>query len=429
MHAMGDDFQVDIGVDADALDRAVVARLRDRDIDVPPFPKAVLQLQQLSGTGASLSAFVDVVARDPALAVRVLRVANSASFGRLKPAVTLHEAVGAVGTNMVVRIALADGLAAAVCTDGPLVALKDRYWRHAISGALLAAALAPGRALKADLVFVCALLHDFGKLLAVKLVEEILVSGDVPGTDIVEEDFWVDVVERYHTELGIVAAVKWALPDTIAECISTHHAPLTSSENHNLLSLINSVDSVVGLLDEHTVLAASDLKVTGLSDRECQVVCQALRNLPSLIVSFTLERLVMAPPVSARPAMSTSTPMAASLSSTPSETALSGVARDARLWAETVGSTKQRRFEVRELSGRRVLLVGAEGLPLNQVFRVKVSFSQPREVWLRVTASQANGAQVEVSCVPFALTGEDATDWWNRVRDHQAKTVGASAVA
>lgn len=432
-------FDHDFG-DERALDVAMILRVSMGDIEVPPMPKALLQLQKLQSEGASASAFVDVVAQDPALAVRCLRVANSARYARSSRVVTLHDAVSAVGTAMVVRIALAEGLAVAACGDGAFVELKDQLWRQAVSGAVLSSALAPGRAVLPDLAFVCGLLHDFGRLIAVKLIEDIASAAATT----ISVRSWADVVERYHQELGIVAAERWQLPDVLRECITTHDRPLSTSPNLALLELVTGVDKVVQLLESKGSVTVDDIAVaSGFTQRESTLLWRALPSLPGLIASFTIERLhhaspfhraksaaMLAPPVpssSPAPTTSLSSSKLPSRVSGSSSAPPSSTSAPAPITAETVGVSRPRRFEIKELTGRAVVLRGADGLTPSQVFCLRFDFRKPLEVWLRVTASRSGDGGSVVEASPFALTGDDAAAWWQEVRDWAQRSDGRQA--
>ncbi len=410
--AAGDDadeveLAIEIGIDPDALDGEIVRRLTRGDVEVPPFPQVVLQLHQLQARDAGLSAWVDVVARDPALAARCLRAANAASFTRAERVTTLAQAVSTVGTQMLLRVALADGLASAVGVDGPLVILRDAAWRRAVASALLSSALAPLRALPPDEVFVCALLHDFGRLLAVRLIENIVADHALPFLDEVAVGSWDEVIDRYRHELGILAAHRWGLPEAIKSVIAVDPQRLGGHPRADLLQLVHGVDRVIALLDRQSEVDLDDVvSASGFGIRDADVLLRALPALPALISSFTIERLG-----AVRPGGVAAMPTAA------------GAAK--AVTATTVGMTQVRSFKVHELSARGVVLIGSAGLATQQVFHLRferptstgsVVVDRPLSVWMRVLATQQVGVSWQVLATPFALSGEDLLRWqaWTR---------------
>ncbi|HEY1099153.1 MAG TPA: HDOD domain-containing protein, partial [Myxococcota bacterium] len=404
-----DSEAIEIGIDETELDAAIVDRLVNGTVEVPPFPQIVIQLQQLAGRGAGLSSFVDVVARDPALAARVLRVANAASYARAEKITTLAQAVGAVGTTMLMRLALADGLGAAVTGDGPLLVLRDAAWRNAVGGALLSSALAPLRGLPPDETFVCALLHDFGRLLAVRVIEDIVKDKTIPFVDAVSASVWDEIVDRYRYELGIVAAERWRLPDEIRSVIAIDPSRTGGHPREAMLQLLHGVDRVTNLLDRQGCVDIDDVcAVSGFGIRDADVLVRALPALPALITSFTIERL--------------SAPRPAAVGRVDQ---LGPTTSVKKLSATTVGMTQTKQFLVQELSSRGVVLVGGAGLPAQQVFQLRFErpttaastiVDRPLTVWMRVLATTQVGVSWQVLATPFALSGEDLLRWqaWTR---------------
>jgi putative nucleotidyltransferase with HDIG domain len=158
------------------------------------------------------------MARDPALAARVLAVANSPFYGMAQRIGSVHEACMVLGLHQVRALALAASLVA-----GSAPALRP-LWRHAVQTALRARALVP-RAQR-DAAFVAGLLHDVGRLV-------IQVGGDRAA----EVAAWqtretVDfcAAERAvlgcdHAAIGASAARTWRLPEDIVAAIRDHHGP------------------------------------------------------------------------------------------------------------------------------------------------------------------------------------------------------------
>lgn len=397
------DMAIDIGVDPDELDTAIVTRLSRGEIDEPPFPHVVLQLQKLNAADAGLTTFVDVIARDPALAARCLRVANAASYGRTERVTTLMQAVSTLGTGTLMRIALADGLAAAACRDGPLVVLRDAAWRQAVTSALLSSALAPMRGLAADEVFVCALLHDFGRLIAVRVIEDIVAEKHLPFLDAVSIGAWTEVVDRYRCELGILAGERWQLPSSIKSVLGLRHDQLRGHPRESLLQLVHGVDRVIALLDSNASVYLEDvITASGLSPKEAAVLFRALPGLPALVASFTIERLGQ-PKTAAVAQVPVPEPMPVG----------------PRMRATTIGLAKERGFDVQLMTTSGVILSGPVGLGAQQIFNLRFNVVGSRDtfdVWLRVIATRSVGGTSEVQAVPFVLTGEPLQRWLGLAR-------------
>src|SRR5271169_4804646 len=83
--------------------RTLAAELSRGNVDLPSFPEIAVRVRRiLSDPKSSVNQVVRVVGSEPALAARLLRIANSASLNRSGRTVTdLRTAINRLGYNMV----------------------------------------------------------------------------------------------------------------------------------------------------------------------------------------------------------------------------------------------------------------------------------------------------------------------------------------
>lgn len=75
--------------------------------DLPPIPRAAQQVLALSASeSVSATDLARAIEGDPRMTVQLLRVANSAYFKRLSPALTIRDAIVTVGSKETARIAI-----------------------------------------------------------------------------------------------------------------------------------------------------------------------------------------------------------------------------------------------------------------------------------------------------------------------------------
>jgi HD-like signal output (HDOD) protein len=190
------------------------------------------------GTARLLAVLIDPLAEldevlstlhgEPALAARVLKVANAPLYGRSGQVGTLEHAVQMLGLDAV------RGICAACCMDRTPIAgnpggLDPRQFRlhslaAAFAGQRLARALAP--ALEAQ-AFMAGLLHDIGLVLMARLRPQTLaaLADQQPPADAEAEIAF----ERQHAGLSHDAcaghlAAAWGLPVWLIEAVGAHHA-------------------------------------------------------------------------------------------------------------------------------------------------------------------------------------------------------------
>ena len=189
---------------------------------LPTLSVVALKLVELASDDAcSASDLADLIEKDPSLAVRLLKLANSAFFQSSYPITTLEQALVKVGFHRLRIMALSLSLRDTFPMGrvGPLD--YEKFWRSSLYRALLAKALAqhmetcsPEEAFVAGLILEIGLLIFFDLLIKGK-DEEIHIDLDAL------ESFLAWEKERYgmdHRQIGEVALRYWKFPDSIVGC-------------------------------------------------------------------------------------------------------------------------------------------------------------------------------------------------------------------
>ena len=129
-------------------------------------PDVYLRLREvMESENASMADAAEVISLDPALAARVLRMANSAFYGFRSQVDTISRAANILGMQKLHDLVLAAGVSKAF--EGIQNELMDMetFWYRSVHCGFLAQAIADGAGLpNAESLFVRGLLHDIGHL-------------------------------------------------------------------------------------------------------------------------------------------------------------------------------------------------------------------------------------------------------------------------
>ena len=204
--------------------------------ELPPLPASVVKLIGLLSSGETdVAEITRVISFDPALTVKLLRMANSAFSGSSMEITTVQDAVSRLGTSRVLSLAVASHARPVMRVQVESYGYQEgELWRHAVI-TMLAAELAP-RVCKTPIppaASTAALLHDVGKLvMAVFLDPEIL---DLMHRAQTEGNFTpleaeAQILQVHHGELGGLIARHWKLPEPIIQAITFHHNPEQGGE-------------------------------------------------------------------------------------------------------------------------------------------------------------------------------------------------------
>lgn len=189
-----------------------------------------------------------MVAGDPALSARTLRVANSAFYRRSGEVGTVSRALQVLGMATVKGIAAAACLDRAVTTQAGAAGEEARRLRlHSLEVACAAQLLARQArpALEAE-AFMCGVLHDIGMLVQWKLrthqMAECRARGQLEAAGA--------AVGVSHERCGELLTHAWNLPDWLQTAIARHHqGTFPAGDAGDLAALTRLAETLSGDLD------------------------------------------------------------------------------------------------------------------------------------------------------------------------------------
>ncbi len=226
-----------------ALSRDRILRAVDA---LPPLPAVALRVMQVAqDPRSSASQLALVVAADPALSARVLRVANSAAYRRAREVSSVQEALVVLGFVQARNIAISMAITGAYTLGGINVLFRiEAFWRHSLAVAFRAGDLASRtRRLDVPSAFTAGVLHNVGRL---AMFHEDPAGVDQAIAEAMRTGKSIEEIEREqlgydHAELGGLLATKWNLPDEVSAAISQHHAEVTAGPA-TLASVVSEAD-------------------------------------------------------------------------------------------------------------------------------------------------------------------------------------------
>ena len=226
-------------------------------VKLPSISKVTQALiKTLNDEDAGISEVSHIIAQDPALVAKLLRLANSAQFGLPRSVGTLNDAIQLVGMSKVRSVALGASLSESIA---PLPGLNmHEFWAHSLASAGYAQWLATGLRIDAQQAWLTGRMLRLGELLMgqtnPQTLLEIEMSPRTPGSRWSRQRRLVGFAEG---QITAELARRWNFPLQFAQALERSYDPLVEPE----FSQLGAVIHLAGLLADMPDADASAVDV------------------------------------------------------------------------------------------------------------------------------------------------------------------------
>jgi HD-like signal output (HDOD) protein len=199
------------------------------DIELASHPEVFRRILQAANDPQGSAAFLtEVVSKDVALSVKLLKVVNTPYYGFPQKVDTLSRAIVLLGHNKVVNLALGISVISMFTgLEGDMLDMSA-FWKHSVACGVLAMILAVHCGEHdEERFFVAGLLHDLGRLIMLKnrlqAVRFVLTEScsQKAALHVLESARW----GFNHAELACQILKKWQLPESLVLAVGHHHSP------------------------------------------------------------------------------------------------------------------------------------------------------------------------------------------------------------
>lgn len=199
-------------------------RLTTGRLELPAIPEVMLRLDRaLRDPEVGVRVVADAVRAEPVATLKLIGVANAATFAGLGRVSTVEAAIGRLGFPETKRVVLAAALASRLTRVAGWEDEIERTYQHSIATALAAQALADRDAAPPDEHYLAGLVHDVGRSVVLAVVGELERPGR--GRLRVAPSFVRAVMSALHAELSALTLERWnGSPDAVI-AVRFHSTP------------------------------------------------------------------------------------------------------------------------------------------------------------------------------------------------------------
>jgi putative nucleotidyltransferase with HDIG domain len=183
-----------------------------------------------------------IVASDPALSSRILKVVNSSFYGMPRQIGSMNRAISLLGLNAVKNIAVAASLGKIFRGSSAIPNFDAKaLWSHSLNTAVACCMVARESGSKcSDEAFLAGLLHDIGLMVELQHDQSTFKSimsgmvtddGGAPTSSLIKAE--ESSLGVNHQDLGAVLCEQWKFPRSLVSATANHHDPgqLTGDES------------------------------------------------------------------------------------------------------------------------------------------------------------------------------------------------------
>lgn len=259
--------------------------------DLPTIPIVATKVMQLmEDETATADDLAKVVASDPAVAARVLKISNSSFYGCQRQIQTLPHAIMMLGFVTLKSVVVA---ASVKQVYHPFGLTEKLLWEHSFGAGLAARIIASDtRLVNAEEAFLGGLFHDLGKIIMNFLdkekFQEVMQRCYNDGIDFEQAER--TLFPYTHEEVGALVIKKWNFPDHLMQAVMAHHSlQLPDEEDPYLIRLTGVVSlanifchrfgiGTIGGEEEIDVAATAPASALGLSADKVENLLAAFKE-------------------------------------------------------------------------------------------------------------------------------------------------------
>lgn len=209
---------------------------------LPTLPAVINKLNTLSeNEKSSVQEMAKIVSSDQVLSARILRLANSPSYGFYRVS-TISNAMILLGVNVVKSLALSSSIFEIMEKN------SVGLWEHSLGVGVASNLIAHKLALpECEEIATAGLLHDIGKvIISIKCEEaENKIRRVTREQEIYSSEAEIQVIDTDHAEVGGWLSKCWYLPEKLSEPIEFHHNVLKSTNHRIKTSVVHIADILV----------------------------------------------------------------------------------------------------------------------------------------------------------------------------------------
>ncbi len=259
--------------------------------DIPTLPTIVFELNQhLRNPETSIATISETIERDQAMALKILKLVNSAFYGFKSRVSDVRHAVVLLGFNAVRNVVVSVSIINALPKNILFQDFEmDAFWKHSLAVAVTSKNIAQKAGGDSpDNCFVGGLLHDVGKVIMAQYFQDLFVKvwtcmqkECLSFYEAEQQELPID-----HARIGAHLAGRWALPEGLIDAIRWHQDYQPEIPNANFVMIIYLANALVNSYDENP---DCEIDMAALHPKAAKFLAEQLEDIGDWFYGLTDE--------------------------------------------------------------------------------------------------------------------------------------------
>ena len=259
--------------------------------DIPTLPTIVFELNQhLRNPETSIATISETIERDQAMALKILKLVNSAFYGFKSRVSDVRHAVVLLGFNAVRNVVVSVSIINALPKNILFQDFEmDAFWKHSLAVAVTSKNIAQKAGGDSpDNCFVGGLLHDVGKVIMAQYFQDLFVKvwtcmqkECLSFFEAEQQELPID-----HARIGAHLAGRWALPEGLIDAIRWHQDYRPEIPNANFVMIIYLANTLVNSYDENP---DCEIDMAALHPKAAKFLAELLEDIGDWFYGLTDE--------------------------------------------------------------------------------------------------------------------------------------------
>ena len=202
---------------------------------IPTLPIVSQQIMKLlNDEDVAINEITEVIEKDPSLAVKVLKVANSPFYGTMSNITSIDHALAILGLNEIKAILLAFSIHNFFQSSEFEGIDRKRFWKHSVVCSQVAKYLSHHfKQSPNDTLFLAALIHDMGKIVFDQFFHDdfVKIVSLVNENSITFSKAEKRILGVTHCQVAAKVLQKWHFPRPVIAQVYYHHSPWLDKNN------------------------------------------------------------------------------------------------------------------------------------------------------------------------------------------------------